>query len=229
MGAVSSEPVTLADSDSSDSKHLASRTVRAANRESADVIKVLVWACSDSGAGLLVRMMKREADKDLVQPSEELARDLRYLAILRDRSPIFRLVLVSIRTLCEQSDRFADRYPTAVDASLNPSKKIVLEADLDGPITPALADAIKALWNDHGIQRTYQLRARYHLSQSTEYFMGRLDDIGHPSFQPSTMDCLRADEPRSQRTGVQETNFAFDQHRFNFIEVGGQRNERKKW
>jgi len=197
--------------------------VRAANRESADVIKVLVWACSDSGAGLLVRMMKREADKDPVpsrQPSEELA---------RDRSTIFKLVLVSIRTLCEQSDRFADRYPTAVDASLNPSKKIVLEADLDGPITPALADAIKALWNDHGIQRTYQLRARYHLSQSTEYFMGRLDDIGHPSFQPSTMDCLRADEPRSQRTGVQETNFAFDQHRFNFIEVGGQRNERKKW
>jgi len=227
MGAVSSEPVTLADSDSSDSKHLASRTVRAANRESADVIKVLVWACSDSGAGLLVRMMKREADKDPVpsrQPSEELA---------RDRSTIFKLVLVSIRTLCEQSDRFADRYPTAVDASLNSSKKIVLEAGLDCPITPALADAIKALWNDHGIQRTYQLRARYHLSQSTEYFMGRLDDICRSSFQPSAMDIdyvrLRANGLPSQRTGVQETNFTAHGNQFCFIEVAGQRNERRKW
>ena len=50
--------------------------------------------------------------------------------------------------------------------------------------------------------------------------------IQQPNFIPDAQDILRC---RVRTTGIVETSFLIDENIFKMFDVGGQRNERKKW
>jgi GTPase SAR1 family protein len=136
-------------------------------------------------------------------------------------------VLTSIKTLCEQSDAQATRgEATQVHPDLEPSKRYILDMKMQDGIDPNLGAHIKALWLDQGIQRTDELRARYQLTDSAAYFFARIDEIVDPDFCPTLQDVLRS---RVRTTGIVEHELEIEHNRFKIFDVGGQRNERKKW
>jgi GTPase SAR1 family protein len=92
--------------------------------------------------------------------------------------------------------------------------------------TPQLGQELEALWKDKGIQAVYQLRSNFQLLDSTEYFFSHISRISVQDYVPTEQDVLRC---RVKTTGIVETEFDFAGFKFRLFDVGGQRNERKKW
>jgi len=96
----------------------------------------------------------------------------------------------------------------------------------DTPINQGNVGHFKALWADFGIQKAFENRSRFQLTDSAKYFFDKLNDIVVPGYIPSQQDVLRS---RVRTTGIVENNFEIDWNKFKMFDVGGQRNERKKW
>lgn len=64
------------------------------------------------------------------------------------------------------------------------------------------------------------------MNDSTEYFFRELGRIATSDYIPSESDVLRL---RKKTTGIIETKFESKHLNFRMVDVGGQRNERKKW
>jgi GTPase SAR1 family protein len=142
-------------------------------------------------------------------------------------SIIYNNITLALRTLCEQSIRLAKAgEKTQVHPDLVAHRDYFLESKNEEQLDPSAGARIKSLWSDPGIQRTYELRARFQLTDSTAYFLSNIDTITQPSYIPSTEDIVRA---RVRTTGVVERRFTILDNEFAIYDVGGQRNERKKW
>lgn len=87
-------------------------------------------------------------------------------------------------------------------------------------------EQIQSLWKDAGVQRCYERRQEYQLSDSTSYYLNRLDAVKSADFIPTEQDILRVRVPT---TGIVEYNFSVKTVPFRMIDVGGQRSERRKW
>lgn len=91
-------------------------------------------------------------------------------------------------------------------------------------------EAVKRVWSDRGVQRCYDRRREFQLSDSAKYYLTDLDRITTRSFIPDVQDILRVRVPT---TGIIEYPFDIS-HQFNkiifrMVDVGGQRSERRKW
>uniref|UniRef100_A0A3P9I279 Guanine nucleotide-binding protein subunit alpha n=1 Tax=Oryzias latipes TaxID=8090 RepID=A0A3P9I279_ORYLA len=87
-------------------------------------------------------------------------------------------------------------------------------------------DAIRRVWNDHGVQKCYERRREYQISDSAKYYLSDLDRICSPQYIPTLQDILRV---RVATTGIIEYPFDLSKVIFRMVDVGGQRSERKKW
>jgi len=89
-----------------------------------------------------------------------------------------------------------------------------------------LARHIKKVWADPGIKNAYNARSKFQLSDECKWFFDRIEELGKPDYLPSYQDILRC---RARTTGIVETTFQLEGNTFRLLDVGGQRNERKKW
>jgi len=96
----------------------------------------------------------------------------------------------------------------------------------DTPLDPVNVEHFKNLWRDPGIQHTFTNRSKFQINDSAKYFFDRLDQISARDFVPNDMDVLRS---RVRTLGIVESAFEIDGNKFRMFDVGGQRNERKKW
>jgi len=85
---------------------------------------------------------------------------------------------------------------------------------------------IKTLWQDAGIQKCFDNRSNFWLIDSATYYFENIDRISSDDFLPTQQDVLRS---RVRTTGITETTFEIDSNQFRMFDVGGQRNERRKW
>jgi len=79
---------------------------------------------------------------------------------------------------------------------------------------------------DNGIRETYDERAKFQFPDSADYFFNRVVEIAKADYIPDQQDILRA---RVRTTGIVEQTFEIENKTFVMYDVGGQRNERKKW
>ncbi|KAG5442977.1 Guanine nucleotide-binding protein G(s) subunit alpha [Clonorchis sinensis] len=82
------------------------------------------------------------------------------------------------------------------------------------------------LWQDKGIQETFERSNEYQLIDCAKYFLDKTDELGRPDYIPSEQDILRC---RVLTSGIFETKFSVDKVNFHMFDVGGQREERRKW
>ncbi|KAL6074112.1 Guanine nucleotide-binding protein G(i) subunit alpha-2 [Balamuthia mandrillaris] len=145
--------------------------------------------------------------------------------LLLQKPVIFSNIIDSTQKLIRGVERFED---TKLDSSLEEAAENVLAIDLAENIdlTPELVRDIKALWDDPAIQHAFDNSSAFQLNDSTEYFYQELDRIAQPGYIPNEMDMLRV---RKKTTGVIEAKFESGGINFRMVDVGGQRNERRKW
>eukprot|EP00296_Roombia_truncata_P000192 JP435857.1.p1 GENE.JP435857.1~~JP435857.1.p1 ORF type:complete len:357 (-),score=105.52 JP435857.1:93-1163(-) len=94
-------------------------------------------------------------------------------------------------------------------------------------LDPDVAADVKKLWTeDSGIASAFSRRSEFQLNDSSEYFFQAIDRMASPDYIPTEQDVLRA---RVRTTGIIEAEFDVNNYHFRMFDVGGQRNERRKW
>ena len=89
-----------------------------------------------------------------------------------------------------------------------------------------LAKPLQDMLKDKGVQEAIERAAEYQLNDSTVYFWDRAETICSADYMPTEQDVLRA---RVRTTGIVQQNFQIGDKKYTMFDVGGQRNERRKW
>ncbi|XP_066482669.1 guanine nucleotide-binding protein G(olf) subunit alpha isoform X4 [Tiliqua scincoides] len=84
----------------------------------------------------------------------------------------------------------------------------------------------KKLWDDEGVKACFERSNEYQLIDCAQYFLERIDSVSLPDYTPTDQDLLRC---RVLTSGIFETRFQVDKVNFHMFDVGGQRDERRKW
>ncbi|CAE7610853.1 odr-3, partial [Symbiodinium microadriaticum] len=92
--------------------------------------------------------------------------------------------------------------------------------------TEAYVRAIRSVWRSPLMDEVWLGRSSLQISDTSALFLDRIDEISSPQYQPSESDIIYA---RIRTTEIREDNLQIDDQIFQFIDVGGQRNERRKW
>jgi guanine nucleotide-binding protein subunit alpha-12 len=88
------------------------------------------------------------------------------------------------------------------------------------------ANSVIELWKDKGIQRTFDRRIEFQLSDGLRFLLDDLSRIATEDYMPSNQDILHS---RKATKSITEYSVTINDVPFNFIDVGGQRTERTKW
>lgn len=103
---------------------------------------------------------------------------------------------------------------------------LIKEIDEGKEIDKEIGTAIKALWKDDGILLAWKRRAEFHIVESVKYYFNEIDRIMEDDYIATQQDMLLA---RVRTSGIVTEKYVIDNKNFEMYDVGGQRNERKKW
>mmetsp|Transcript_12036 Transcript_12036/g.13273 ORF Transcript_12036/g.13273 Transcript_12036/m.13273 type:complete len:366 (+) Transcript_12036:115-1212(+) len=186
------------------------KAMRRDKKERDKTVRILLLGAGDSGKSTFLKQMK------CAHANLSLADFQTYRRILRDN------LIDSAR------DLFSAAQNENIKLS-KPTKKTyttILAADtMDW--TGDTIEALAAYWKDPGIKKVWrEYRLEYHLLWCTDYLFKHVERIGASNFRPTEDDIFRA---RLKTTGVKETTIQIKGINICFIDVGGQRSERRKW
>jgi len=121
----------------------------------------------------------------------------------------------------------------ALDLTLAPQNDarraviLAMPPQIEADVLPRdVADAIRTLWRDPGVQEAVRRSREFQLNDSAVYYFNSIDRMSSPNFLPTDQDILRS---RVKTTGITETTFKVGELTYKLFDVGGQRSERKKW
>jgi GTPase SAR1 family protein len=136
---------------------------------------------------------------------------------------VYTNTVLCMKWLCEASSKHGGGVIECKDAM-----QYVLELEDDDTVKIDASNVhhFKALWADKTIRIAYENRNKFQLPDSALYYFERLDAIAAPGYIPTEQDILRT---RVKTSGIVVNNFLVEGNEFKMIDVGGQRNERKKW
>ncbi|XP_037091746.1 guanine nucleotide-binding protein G(q) subunit alpha isoform X1 [Pollicipes pollicipes] len=209
-------------------------------------------SCCDSEEAREQHRINREIDKQLKKDKRDARRELKLLLLgtgesgkstfikqMRiihgvgytddDRRGFTRLVyqniFMAMQSMINAMDLLHIEYKVAENRERADQVKGVDHETITTFEEPYIT-CIRELWKDAGIQRCYERRNEYQLTDSTKYYLTDLDRIASRDYLPTQQDILRV---RAPTTGIVEYPFDLDSIIFRMVDVGGQRSERRKW
>jgi GTPase SAR1 family protein len=199
----------------------AQKQVKDRQKEMQKEIKLLLLGSGESGKSTFFKQVK------IIHNNGFSAEELNQY-----RSSIYCNILQTIRALSESIIK--QSIPFENEENLARAKRIIELAESDTSLllnasqkyTPQVADDVEALWNDKAMKQMFERRYDYHVFDGAQYFFANLERIRPPNFTPTAEDILRC---RRKTTGIIEISFNYKGFTFKLFDVGGQRNERKKW
>jgi len=187
--------------------------LRKQNEEENRIIKLLVLGTGESGKSTVFKQMK--ILYSVPDPPEK------FLAVVRAN------LIGNAHAVAEGMDKLGIKYasPEAEAAG-----KLITSKPADGNVDASefggVIDALDAMYGDAGINESIERAAEYQLNDSTRYFWDKAKDILTSTYLPTEQDVLRA---RVRTTGIVQQNFQVGTTKYTMFDVGGQRNERRKW
>ena len=174
-------------------------------------VKLLLLGAGESGKSTIFKQMK------VIYGEKYTEKDGK-----QQLPTIYSNVIQAMKVLIEQS--FAldlDNQVLAKEAF-----DCIRSLDENEAINIEVGDAIKSLWSDPGIQKVWDRRNEYQIIESVQYYFNKIDEIKQPDYVPTQNDVLMA---RVRTSGIVTERYTIDNTTFEMYDVGGQRNERKKW
>lgn len=197
-----------------------SRYLDRMNRQELDVLKLLLLGSGDSGKTTILKQMHILYGKGIGQQKRAQA-----------KKPLFReLVLGAKETVaaCGQLPETSEIQ----DEYAREQARVIEEYNIEAQeyeLPARIAHAIAVLWKDPDVQQTWAQRSHYQVLESWGSFAAkcsRYPKWGGPSWIPSQKEYLFT---RIKTIGVIQETFHVDGTAFQIVDVGGQRNERRKW
>jgi len=176
-----------------------------------DKIKLLLLGAGESGKSTIFKQMK-------VIYGEQFTDSERKQQI----PTIYSNVLQAIKVLCDQAAAFNMQEGILAKEQYD----MVRSLDDNDAINVTIGDAVKVLWTDPGIQAVWARRSEFQIIESVRYYFDKIDLIKMPDYLPDKDDILMA---RVRTSGIVTERYMIDGTVFEMYDVGGQRNERKKW
>jgi len=205
------------------SKQLEAELERQQKEEDA-IIKLLVLGTGESGKSTVFKQMKilySVPDPDEDAGDGKMSKKDKAKFIMICRANLFSnahavmegMTRLSIEFGSEEAKTAAEIIK-AVPADGNPENITEL-------VTP-----LKTMLADKGVIEAIERAAEYQLNDSTIYFWERAEEICTTEYMPTEQDVLRA---RVRTTGIVQQKFEIKDKKYTMFDVGGQRNERRKW
>ena len=184
-----------------------------ANQEKieSEKVKLLLLGAGESGKSTIFKQMKviygeKYTEKDGMQ----------------QLPTIYSNILQAMKVMIEQS--FVLNLDDQVLAK--EAFDFIRTVDENEEINTEVGDAVKSLWLDPGIKKVWDRRNEFQIIESVQYYFNKIDEIKQPNYIPNQNDVLMA---RVRTSGIVTERYDIDNTTFEMYDVGGQRNERKKW
>lgn len=174
------------------------------------VMKILLLGAGESGKSTIFKQMT------ILHTAGYSKEDKMQLV-----STVHQNCLQNAHNLIRACQRFGYSNPELAELS-----EKIENVDEHDPLTEEIGTMLSQLWHNEEIQKAYHRRSEYQLADSTEYFFKEMDRIKIPGYIPSEQDILRT---RVRTSGIVEMEFIEQGTVFKLFDVGGQRNERRKW
>ena len=87
-------------------------------------------------------------------------------------------------------------------------------------------DSCSSLWRSNAVQECYVRSNEYHLIDNAKYFLERISRIRAEDYMPDDQDILRC---RVLTSHIRQIKFKVKDVIFHMFDVGGQRDQRRKW
>ncbi|KAJ3424386.1 guanine nucleotide-binding protein g(o) subunit alpha [Anaeramoeba flamelloides] len=139
------------------------------------------------------------------------------------RNIIYRNVISDIKVLIENYYKF---HSEPLQKQIETTIDEVSNLDFNIKIDKEISEKILTIWKNEKIQQIFQNYEKFNIPESSEYFFNKISEIDIDNYLPSDEDILLC---RVQTTGVNQIKFESKGYNFTLIDVGGQRNERRKW
>lgn len=182
-----------------------------ANRKEQEKVKLLLLGAGESGKSTIFKQMKILFGMPLTNEEQQHATPI-----------VYNNVITSLKIVCEQCNELGLKSSVAATAEYDAVMALSDEAEID----PKVGGQIKAVWADPGIQATWARRAEYQIVESVQFYFNDMDRIMADGYLATQQDLLYA---RVRTSGIVEEKYKIDGATFVMYDVGGQRNERKKW
>jgi GTPase SAR1 family protein len=196
--------------------------LRAAQNAELEIIKLLLLGAGESGKSTIFKQMKLlyGTEKDF---SDQTRRNM--IGVIHGN------IIDAMQTLISNShihgttgeEKAQEPDPTP---DLTGWDDAVQFQEFSDVLDEKGAELVNKLWKDKRIQNTYHNRSKFQLPDTASYYFDKVDEIVSEAYKPSNDDILRS---RVRTSGIVEENYEIDNVKFSMYDVGGQRNERKKW
>lgn len=177
-------------------------------------VKILLLGTGASGKSTIAKQMKLLFLKGFTPKEASIFTEI-----------IFFNIIKNMKTLVMQADIFGNTLKSSNNKAANELKNMTIQLS-DVELTKERGAGIASLWVDPAIVATAERANEFQLDDSAPYFFEEIGRIAVEDFEPNTKDILYV---RAKTTGIVETEFIHEGLHFRMVDVGGQRNERKKW
>uniref|UniRef100_H2YUK1 Guanine nucleotide-binding protein G(s) subunit alpha n=1 Tax=Ciona savignyi TaxID=51511 RepID=H2YUK1_CIOSA len=197
--------------------------------------RLLLLGAGESGKSTIVKQMRilhvngfnEEREEESVRESGRLGGALEKKNKIVDIKKNMRDAMVAITTAMGDLEP-----PVEVDKDSNNARrdyilKVAIHFKEEEDFDPNFFDTINDLWEDAGVQKCFDRSNEYQLIDCAKYFYSYSNIIlSDYNLSKQMADLLRC---RVLTRGIFETKFQVDKVNFHMFDVGGQREERRKW
>jgi len=180
-------------------------------KEADKITKMLLLGAGESGKSTIFKQMK-VINKDGYSDKEKKG-----------------FVGVVHMNICQSMNSLISAYTKLlmdIPEDLQPKIDKFLADSVDEKLTPELGELVYELWKSDSVQALFKRRSEFQLNDSADYYFDEIARLAAPGYMPTTDDILRS---RVRTTGIVQSDFVIKGLNFSMFDVGGQRNERRKW
>lgn len=204
-----------------DERHASERITQELKRDyhaNALVFKVLLLGAGESGKSTMMNQLQNiyhAKAPDIISPIQNNTQFY--------RTVLFENVVESVIALLNAYHAKHDGFPEEISEHCAWAENLELSREL----SPDDAERLHRIWQHKPMRQSFRkLSKEFYIPDSTPYYLKNVGRFCAEDFEPSSEDRLMS---RIRTMGVRTKQFPHPPVRFEFVDVGGQRNERRKW